>query len=75
MNKIVVSNGYIELDLRNERADNDNHILFYKDSKFLFWILRTKENQFKTASKSESIKIKVTAANNPATAAVQQFRK
>jgi hypothetical protein len=77
MNKIVVANGYIELDLRNERADNDSHILFYKDSKLRFLILRTKENLFKivsgkaTASEagSGSIPIKITATD-----AVQQFK-
>ncbi len=62
MRKLQVQLLQFELDLRNERADNNNHILFYKDSKQQFGILCTKENQFKTVSGSVPIKIRVTAS-------------
>ncbi len=67
MKKILVVNGYIGLDLRNENSTNDSDILFYKNFKLRFWILRTKENLSERVTGSEAIKI--TAMD-----AVQQFK-
>jgi hypothetical protein len=84
MKKLIVVNGYIGLDLSNESSDNDSDILFFINFKLRFWILRTKESLSKRlsgkatairdGSGSEQIKITATAANNPTTDAVQQFK-
>ena len=71
MKKLFVVNGYIGLDLSNESSDKDSDILFYRNFKLRFWILRTNE--------SLSIRLSGKVTTNKAgsalqpTAALQEF--